>query len=105
MAKKTKKAKVEEEYHKHPHLIRDEEKSAVSIGLVFGVAYLFLAAFVSVAPDTAGTIATALTFGFITINAKAPETGYLLVGLVSAALLGIIGGFFYAKIYNMIKKS
>lgn len=105
MVKKTKKAKVEEEHHKHPHLIRDEEKSAVSIGLVFAIAYLLLAAFVTVSPDTAGTIATALTFGFVEINAKVPDTGYLLIGMITMGLLGIIGGFFYAKIYNMVKKS
>lgn len=87
-----------------PVLVRDEEKSAVSIGLVFGIAYLIVGALISASPSTAAMVLRALTYGLVEVNPAAADPSLLIVGLISAVMLGVIGGFFYAKIYNMIKK-
>jgi uncharacterized membrane protein len=112
MPKKTKKLKeeIEEktivEQKVDPVLIRDEEKAAVSVGLVFGIAYLLVGALISVAPATTAMLLRALTFGVVEINnATQPDSSILLIGLVTAVMMGVVGGFFYAKIYNIIKKS
>lgn len=110
LPKKTKKiteeVEIKEDSQKPElHLIRDEEKCAVSIGLVFGIGYLLLGAFVAASPATAAMVLRAFTFGLIEITASEIDPRLLVVGLISAVMVGVVGGFFYAKIFNMVKKS
>lgn len=110
MPKKTKKisGEVEEKTSAKSMSIvhmRDEEKCAVSIGLVFGIAYLVTGALVTASPTTAALVLRALTFGLVEVSAVEVDSRLLVVGLISAVMMGVIGGFFYAKVYNMIKKS
>lgn len=104
---KSSKEKVEIKSPKEcdPVLIRDEEKSAVSIGLVFGIAYLLIGMLVTVSPTTAAMVLKSFTFGLVEVTPKEVDSKMLLIGLVSALMMGVVGGFFYAKIYNMIKKA
>ncbi len=92
--------------HNYPkeESLKNEEKSAVGIGIVLGIAYLLIGALVIIAPEVTAKIFRALTFGQFEIKEIAPDSKVLLIGLIAIVMAGIIGGFLYAKIYNMIKK-
>lgn len=79
-------------------------KVGLSLGLVFAIISLVCAILVAIIPGSMLTLANNIFHGLdVTQIVKAISWASVIVGIIETFIIGFIGGWLFARVYNKIK--